>query len=138
VEEISALRRGDLVPTRDRPAAVEAMLDLFLEKHAARKDTATERKLRAQSKHARAEFGDRHPDVLCRVELEDRGETLSPGSRHDVFRAFRQALAWAVTRSYATRDATVGIPNPKRKAPRAPLRLSVRVMGGCRGGRRRA
>jgi integrase len=28
---------------------------------------------------------------------------------------FRQALAWAVARGYATRDATVGIPNPKRK-----------------------
>jgi integrase len=33
----------------------------------------------------------------------------------DVFRAFRQALAWAAARSLATRDASAGIRNPKRK-----------------------
>jgi integrase len=32
-----------------------------------------------------------------------------------VFRAFRQALAWAAARSLCSRDATVGIKNPKRK-----------------------
>jgi integrase len=37
------------------------------------------------------------------------------GSRHDVFRAFRQALAWATARGYSNRDATIGIGNPKRK-----------------------
>jgi integrase len=52
---------------------------------------------------------------LRRVELEDWREQLPAGSRHDVFRAFRQALAWGFTRGYTTRDATMGIANPKRK-----------------------
>jgi integrase len=60
-------------------------------------------------------FGSRQPDSLNRLELEDWRGTLSPGSRHDVFRAFRQVLAWAVARSLASRDASAGIKNPKRK-----------------------
>jgi site-specific recombinase XerC len=36
-------------------------------------------------------------------------------NRHDVFRAFRQALAWAVDRQLATVNASNGIRNPKRK-----------------------
>jgi integrase len=66
-------------------------------------------------KHARSEFGDRQPDGLRRVELEDWREELPAGSRHDVFRAFRQALAWATARALAERDASAGIRNPKRK-----------------------
>lgn len=64
---------------------------------------------------ARAAFGGRHPDSLNRLELEDWRQTLSPGSRHDVFRAFRQALAWAAARNLCARDASAGIKNPKRK-----------------------
>ena len=112
---VLALRRGDLVPTRDRPETVEALLDLFLEKHGRVVDPATKRKLTAQLRKAREEFGERQPDNLRKVELEDWRETLPQGSRHDVFRAFRQALAWAVARGYATRDASEGIRNPKRK-----------------------
>jgi integrase len=115
VDKVLALRRGDLIPTRDRPATVDVLLDLFLEKHGRTIDAATERKLTAQLRKARDEFGDRPPDSLRKVELEDWREQLPAGSRHDVFRAFRQALAWAVARGYATRDATAGIRNPKRK-----------------------
>jgi integrase len=78
-------------------------------------DPATTRKLAAQLKHARAEFGDRHPDSLRRIELEDWREQLPAGSRPDVFRAFRQALSWAAARGLVTRDASTGIQNPKRK-----------------------
>ncbi len=60
-------------------------------------------------------FGDRHPDSLNRLELEDWRATLPPGSRPDVFRAFRQALTWAAARNLTTRDASAGIKNPKRK-----------------------
>lgn len=42
-------------------------------------------------------------------------ETLSPGAGHDVVRAFRQVLAWAVPRNVATRNPSEGIKNPKRK-----------------------
>ncbi|MBA2385256.1 MAG: tyrosine-type recombinase/integrase [Actinobacteria bacterium] len=114
--EVAALRRGDrFVPTRERPQTVDALLDGFLERHGPKVDAATARKLRAQLKHARATFGDRHPDGLHRVELEDWREGLPAGSRHDVFRAFRQALAWAVERDLASRNGSNGIRNPKRK-----------------------
>lgn len=115
VDEVAALRRGDLLPTRDRPATVDALIDLFLEKHGRLIDPATTRKLTAQLRKAREEFGERLPDSLRKVELEDWREQLPAGSRHDVFRALRQALAWGLARGYVTRDATAGIRNPKRK-----------------------
>ena len=115
LDEVTALRRGDIPAVHERPSTVGALLDLFLEKHGRTIDPATKRKLTAQLKKAREEFGDRPADGLRRIELEDWRETLPAGSRHDVFRAFRQALAWAVERGYATRDASAGIRNPKRK-----------------------
>lgn len=115
VKEVLALRRGDLLPTRDRPATVDVLLDVFLDKHGRTVDNATKRTLDSRLRHARREFGSRDPDTLRRIELEDWREGLSAGVRPDVFRTFRQALAWAVARGYATRDATAGIKNPKRK-----------------------
>jgi integrase len=122
VDDVLTLRRGGVVPTRDRPQSVDALLDLFLEKHGRTVDAATKRKLTRQLRHARREFGSRHPDSLRKVELEDWREALSPGARHDIFRAFRQALTWAVERGLAERDATAGIKNPKRKRhERSPI-----------------
>ena len=115
LDEISALRRGDVLPVRDRPDTVDDLLDVFLEKHGRTVNVATKRKLTAQLRRARAEFGDRHPDRLRRIELEDWRTTLPAGSRPDVFRAFRQALTWALERGLVERDATAGIKNPKRK-----------------------
>jgi hypothetical protein len=94
---------------------VHDLIDSFLERHGATVDPATKPKLGRQLRRARAAFGDRQPDSLNRLELEDWRATLSPRSRHGVFRAFRQVLALAVARSLATRDASAGIKNPKRK-----------------------
>lgn len=116
VDEVAALRRGDaLLPAGKRPQTVDVLLDLFLAKHGRTVDAATKRKLERQLRHARAAFGARHPDSLNRLELEDWRAELAAGSCHDVFRAFRQALAWAVGRDLATRNASDGITNPKRK-----------------------
>lgn len=115
LDEIEALRTGELLPEVDRPQTVDALLDVFLDKHGRTIDPATKRKLTAQLKHARFEFGGRSPDGLRKVELEDWREQLPVGSRHDVFRAFRQALTWALERGYVTRDGSAGIRNPKRK-----------------------
>jgi integrase len=114
-KEVAALRRGDLIPFAHRPQTITALLDAFETRHGSTVDRATLRKLKSQLRQARAMFGDRHPDTLNRLELEDWRSTLSPGSRHDVFRAFRQALSWAHARSLTARDATAGIRNPKRK-----------------------
>ena len=114
VEEVAALRRGDILPVAARPATVDALLDLFEEKHGRTVDPATKRNLTTQLRKARAEFGTRHPDTLRRVELEDFREGLPPGSRSGVFRAFRQALTWGETRGYVERNASTGIKNPTR------------------------
>jgi integrase len=109
---------GDAAPAVRAPRRAETLdelIDVFLEKHGRTVDAATKRKLTAQLRKARDEFGDRHPDSLHRVELEDWRDALPPGSRHDVFRALRQALAWAVERELATRNASDRIRNPKRK-----------------------
>lgn len=115
VDRVKAVRRGDVPAARERPGTVDDLLDLFLEKHGRTVDPATKRKLTAQLRKARAEFGDRHPDTLRRIELEDWRELLPPGSRHGVFRAFRQVLSWALERGLVERNASVGIKNPKRK-----------------------
>jgi integrase len=88
---------------------------VFLEKHGRTVDRTTKRKLTAQLRKARSAFGDRHPDSLRKIELEDWRAELPDGSRHDVFRALRQALAWGEARGYISRDASAGISNPKRK-----------------------
>lgn len=115
VDEVERLRRGEQAPAADRPATVDALLDVFLEKHGRTIDPATTGKLTTQLKKARDEFGDRSPDALRMAELEDWRESLPAGSRHDCFRAFRQALAWGVARGLLSRDASAGIKNPKRK-----------------------
>lgn len=115
LEEVESRRRGDVLPVSHRPQTIDDLLDSFLDRHGATVDPATKRKLDRQLRHARDAFGERQPDALNRLELEDWRTTLSPGSRHDVFRAFRQALSWAAARSLASRDASAGIKNPKRK-----------------------
>jgi integrase len=112
VDEVNAVRRGVAVAPAARPT-VSSLVDLFLELHEV--DTATTRKLRAQLKHATAKFGDRQPDTLSQIEVEKWRKTLSAGSRHDVFRAFRQLLAWAVDRKLAASNPSAGIKNAKRK-----------------------
>jgi integrase len=113
--EVEALRRGDVVATVERCRTVDELLDAFLERHGRAVDVATKRKLTAQLRKARAEFGDRRPDDLSRGEVQDWRDLLPAGSRHDVFRAFRQALTWAVERNLCARDASARIKNPKRK-----------------------
>lgn len=114
-KDVAALRRGEILPVRDRPQTVDDLLDLFLDKHGRKVEASTKRNLTTQLRKARREFGDRHPDGLQRIELDDWRETLPPGSRHGVFRAFRQALSWGKERGLVERNASVGIKNPKRK-----------------------
>jgi hypothetical protein len=114
VAEIAAVRNGTTIATTERHATVDDLLDDFLERHGKTIDPATKRKLTTQLKHARATFGDRHPDTIRRLELEDWQNGLPAGSRHDCFRALRQALTWGVGRGLLNQDATEGIKNPKR------------------------
>jgi integrase len=110
VDDVLALRRGDVVPARDRPKTVDELLDV----HGRTLDSLTVRKMTAHFRKARAEFGDRHPESLRRLEVEDWRESLPPGSRHGVFRVFGQALTWGVARGLVERNATDGIRNPRR------------------------
>jgi integrase len=113
-DRVEQIRSGERPPDGERPGTVDALLDVFLEKHGADVDPATKRTLAARLKHARRTFGDRHPDELRRAAIEDWRKTLSPGIRHDAVRSFRQALRWGVDRGLIERDATAGIRNPKR------------------------
>jgi hypothetical protein len=137
VDEVSAVRGGDFIPTRDRPQTVDELLDVFLEKHGRTLDSLTVRKMTAQFRKVRAEFGDRHPDSLRRIEVEDWHESLPPASRHGVLRVFRQALTWGVDRGLVERNAQRD-QEPTAKPARALRDHSVRVVGGGRRRRRRA
>lgn len=115
LDEVRALRSGEAIPVSHRPSTVNELLDVFEDKHGRNLDPATLRTDKSALKHARKAFGERHPDSLNRLELEDWRQEISPGSRHRAFRVFRQALAWGLARGLVTRDASQGIKNPKRK-----------------------
>jgi integrase len=115
VEEVKKVRAGALAP--EKPATVNALLDSFLEKHGRTVDPATTKNLTTQLRKARLTFGTRKPDSLRKAEIEDWQATLPEGSRHGVFRAFRQALTWASDpdRGLMERNPSTGIKNPKRR-----------------------
>lgn len=115
VKEVAERRSSLGEVSNPRPATVDALLDVFLEKHGRTVDPATERNLRTQLKKARTTFGDRAPDSLTKSEVEDWRLELPAGSCHGVFRAFRQALTWGVDRNLLDTNASEGIKNPVRK-----------------------
>jgi integrase len=98
-----------------RPATVDELLDLFLDKKGATISSLTKKKMTRELRRAREAFGDRHPDSLNRLEIEDWRAALAAGSRHNAFRSFRQALTWAHQRGLTEREPSAGIRNPKRK-----------------------
>jgi integrase len=115
LDEIQALRDGAAIPVSHRPTSVNALLDMFEDKHGRTLDPLTLRTDKSSLKHARRAFGDRHPDSLNRLELEDWRLEIAEGSRHRAFRVFRQALQWGLARGLIARDASAGVKNPKRK-----------------------
>jgi integrase len=115
MREVRAVQLGERLPQSDRPRTVDELLDVFLAKHGRTVERSTLRTLETRLRKARDEFGDRHPDSLRRIELEDWRALLPPGSGPDVFRSFRQALAWGHARGLVERDASAGIRNPKRR-----------------------
>ena len=122
IAETDAILNGSAVTATERPATLDELLDLFLDRHGRTVDPATKKRLTIDLRHARRAFGTRPPDSLRMAELEDWRETLSAGNRHEVFRGLRQALKWGAARGLAKGDATAGIKNPKRKREeRAPV-----------------
>jgi integrase len=94
VEEVAALRRGDLPRPSEIPT-VDALVDGFLATHEV--DPATTDKLRYELAHAKREFGDVRIDQLKPLELSRWRATLPSRSRHQPFGAFKQVLEEAVT-----------------------------------------
>lgn len=71
VDEIAALRRGETLPASHRPQTINELLDVFLEKKGATVASLTKKKMTRELRRAREAFGDRHPDSLSRLEIED-------------------------------------------------------------------
>jgi integrase len=94
VEEVVALRRGDLPKPADIPT-VTALVDGFLASHDV--DPATTDKLRYELAHAKRAFGDVRIDQLRPLALSAWRATLPARSRHQPFGAFKQVLEQAVT-----------------------------------------
>lgn len=111
--EVQAGANDPRVQIRQREATrtVTSTLHDYLAAHEA--TDATLAKLAQQLKHARAAFGARSLQSLETFELQAWKKTLPAGSRHDVFRAFKQVLAQAVRWHWLTANPADGIPNPK-------------------------
>jgi integrase len=115
VNQIEALRRGDSpAEARDNLNVTEA-IGRYLEQHDV--DPATITKLTSQLRQAEVAFGDRHLDTLRPDELAAWRKSLSAGSRHDVFRAFKQVLAQADRWGWIDANPSASVKNPKPRRP---------------------
>jgi integrase len=120
VARATALRFGDCLP---RPvsniATVNDLVEAFLQRH--RVDEATKRKLRAQLKRAKDEFGERPLERLQPIELDVWRSTLPARSGHYIFRAFRQVLEYAVAMGLIDVNPTARIRNVRATVDRRPI-----------------
>jgi integrase len=112
VEEVAALRRGDLPRPSEIPT-VDALVDGFLVSHEV--DPATTDKLRYELAHAKREFGDVRIDQLKPLELSRWRATLPARSRHQPFGAFKQVLEEAVTLGLLEVNPCARIKNKRTK-----------------------
>ena len=94
VDEVSALRRGDL-PTPDRIPTVNELVHGYLATHEV--DPATTKKLCYELAHATRAFDGRKVDELTPLDLTTWRATLPARTRHQPFGAFKAVLEQAVT-----------------------------------------
>ena len=80
-------------------------------------DPVTTYRLRSQLRQAEAAFGERNIATLQPDELAAWRKTLSPGARHNVFRALRQVLEQAARWKWIPENPARYVKNPKPKAP---------------------
>ena len=117
MEEVAALRRGDLPRPTDIPT-VDDLIDGFLATHEV--DPATTDKLRYELAHAKREFGRRRIDQLKPLELSRWRATLPARSRHQPFGAFKQVLEEAVTLGLLEDEPLRPDSQPPHEARRGP------------------
>jgi integrase len=110
-----ALEDVRLGVARRRDVTFAALADRFLAQHDV--DEATLAKLRRELKQAKAVFGDRSIASLRPDELGAWRKTLSPGARHNVFRAARQVLEQAARWKWIDENPARHVKNPKPRAP---------------------
>jgi integrase len=120
VAHAAAIRFGDRLPKPvSNIATVTDLVDAFLARH--RVDAATKRKLRAQLKHAKDQFGGRRIETLQPIELDVWRSTLPALSAHYMFRAFRQVLGYAVAMGLLDQNPTSRTKNTRMSADRRPI-----------------
>jgi integrase len=116
VEEAAEVEAADRPPT-----TLDAVLDAFLAGYGkgvgTRKgrppEKGTMRAVTTRLKHVRAAFGDRDPETLTRLEIEEWKLGLPVGVQFDAFRALRRALRWALDQGLVTGDPSARIYNAK-------------------------
>jgi hypothetical protein len=134
VERELALRFHDPLPHATAPIdTVADLVHAFLARH--RVDAATTKKLRAQLKHATGAFGDRRLETLQPIELDVWRSGLPVRSAHYVFRAFRQALEYAVAMGLLDANPTARIRNVRASVTPARSFRSSRGSGSKRSAR---
>jgi integrase len=102
-------------PPQRLELTIAEAIDRYLAEHDV--DEATVAKLRRQLKHARTAFADRLLSDVAADELGAWRKTLSEGSRHDVFRAFKQVLERAARWTWIAENPARYVKNPKPKRP---------------------
>lgn len=133
LEEVEAIQSGDLQTVTARREAGRTgaqAADDYLAAHEA--DPVTIRKLRRQLDQFKREFGPRLLREIDAYELQAWRKSLTPGARHDVFRATKQMLAQARRWHWLPLDPAAEIKNPRphRREVTPPPWESVAAVAG--------
>jgi len=108
---LDTARRGGNGLSRD--LTVAEAIERYLAQHDV--DPATTNKLERQLRQAKAAFGERDLSSLRADELGAWRKRLSPGSRHDLFRALKQVLEQATRWGWIDANPAAYVKNPKPK-----------------------
>jgi hypothetical protein len=137
LEEVSALRRGDVAVVRRRQTPTLAdLVDEFLAQHVAEENTL--RTLRERLRYATDTFGAVRVDRLQASEIGAWRKRLPEKSAWHVHKALRQVLHYAVRIKLVDENVAVQVPNPEPKRREVPFFPSPAEVDAVCGGTRLA
>jgi integrase len=124
LEEIEALRRGDVATIRRRNMpTLQELVDEYVGQHVGEENT--KRTLRERLKYATDAWGELRIDRLNARDIGAWRARLPERSAWGIHKALRAVLNYAVRVELLTKNAATGVPNPEPKRREVPTFESV-------------
>jgi len=124
LEEVEALRRGDVATIRRRNMpTLQELVDEYVGQHVGEENT--KRTLRERLKYATDAWGELRIDRLNARDIAAWRARLPERSAWGIHKALRAVLNYAVRVELLTKNAAAGVPNPEPKRREVPTFESV-------------